>query len=203
MTSSRSCCARRAKAPRCISFRATTTNSPAIISSSTFGEVQVSDEAIHVTADGRQFLVMHGDQFDGVVKYAKWLAHLGDHAYTAALALNRWFNWARRNLGYDYWSLSAYLKHKVKNAVQFIARFEAAMADEARHARRRRRRLRPYPPCRAAPSRRHLVLPTTATGWKAARPWSNISMGGWKFSGGPNPVSFLSSTAGWSPIPRH
>lgn len=97
-----------------------------------FGEVKVRNEVIHQTADGRKFLVMHGDQFDGVVKYAKWLAHLGDHAYTAALALNHWFNWVRRKLGYDYWSLSAYLKHKVKNAVQFIASFEEAMIDVAR-----------------------------------------------------------------------
>jgi UDP-2,3-diacylglucosamine pyrophosphatase LpxH len=97
-----------------------------------FGEVQVLDETIHQTADGKRFLVLHGDQFDGVVKYAKWLAHLGDRAYTVALALNHWLNWIRRKLGYEYWSLSAYLKHKVKNAVQFIARFEEAMSDVAR-----------------------------------------------------------------------
>jgi len=98
-----------------------------------FGEVEVLHEAIHTTADGRKFLVMHGDQFDGVVKYAKWLAHLGDHAYTLALGLNHWFNWVRRKLGYPYWSLSAYLKNRVKNAVQFIADFEEAMAEVARH----------------------------------------------------------------------
>jgi UDP-2,3-diacylglucosamine pyrophosphatase LpxH len=98
-----------------------------------FGEVAVQNEAIHQLSDGRRFLIMHGDQFDGVVKYAKWLAHLGDHAYTFALALNHWFNWARRKLGYDYWSLSAYLKNKVKNAVQFIASFEEAMTDVARN----------------------------------------------------------------------
>jgi UDP-2,3-diacylglucosamine pyrophosphatase LpxH len=98
-----------------------------------FGEVTVLNDTIHEMVDGRRFLIMHGDQFDGVVKYAKWLAHLGDHAYTIALALNHWFNWVRRKMGYDYWSLSAYLKHKVKNAVQFIASFEEAMADVARH----------------------------------------------------------------------
>jgi UDP-2,3-diacylglucosamine pyrophosphatase LpxH len=98
-----------------------------------FGEVLVQNETIHTTADGRRFLVLHGDQFDGVVQYASWLAHLGDQAYTVALTLNRWFNWARRKLGYEYWSLSAYLKHKVKNAVQFINQFEDAMVDLARH----------------------------------------------------------------------
>lgn len=97
-----------------------------------FGEVQVLNETVHQAKDGRRFLVMHGDQFDGVVKYAKWLAYLGDHAYTLALAVNHWFNSLRRKLGYPYWSLSAYLKHKVKNAVQFIAQFEEAMIDVAR-----------------------------------------------------------------------
>ncbi len=96
-----------------------------------FGDVEVADEAVHTMLDGRRFLVLHGDQFDGVVQYAKWLAHLGDHAYTLALGINHWFNWARRKLGYPYWSLSAYLKHRVKNAVQFIAKFEEAMADMA------------------------------------------------------------------------
>ncbi len=97
-----------------------------------FGDVQVMEHAVHETADGKTLLILHGDRFDGVVKYAKWLAHLGDWAYTLALTLNHWFNLVRRRLGYPYWSLSAYLKHKVKNAVAFIADFEAAMAEEAR-----------------------------------------------------------------------
>jgi len=97
-----------------------------------FGDVPVVSEAIHVTADGRRLLVIHGDQFDGVLQYAKWLAHLGDHAYTAALAVNHWANWVGRRLGFNYWSLSAYLKHKVKNAVQFINSYESSMADVAR-----------------------------------------------------------------------
>jgi len=97
-----------------------------------FGEVRVSNEAIHVTADGRKLLVIHGDQFDTVVVYAKWLAHLGDWAYNFALSLNYWLNWVRRRLGLGYWSLSAYLKHRVKNAVSFIANFEQAMAEMAR-----------------------------------------------------------------------
>jgi UDP-2,3-diacylglucosamine pyrophosphatase LpxH len=67
-----------------------------------------------------------------VVKYARWLAFLGDAAYNLALAVNNWFNIARRRLGYPYWSLSAYLKRKVKNAVEYISSFETAVADEAR-----------------------------------------------------------------------
>ncbi len=97
-----------------------------------FGDIQVMVDDVHETADGRRLLVLHGDSFDGVVKYAKWLAHLGDGAYTLVLGLNHWFNLIRRRLGLPYWSLSAYLKHKVKNAVQFMANYEQAMADEAR-----------------------------------------------------------------------
>ncbi len=97
-----------------------------------FGDIQVHDEVIHETVDGRRFLVIHGDEFDVVVKYAKWLAVLGDGAYAVALKINDYFNWVRTKFGYGYWSLSAYLKFKVKNAVQFIADFETALADVAK-----------------------------------------------------------------------
>jgi UDP-2,3-diacylglucosamine pyrophosphatase LpxH len=97
-----------------------------------FGGLVVSHDAIHVTADGRRMLVVHGDEFDGVVRYAKQLSLLGDWAYAIVLGLNTWFNRLRRRLGFGYWSLSAYLKGKVKNAVQFIANFEDALAEEAR-----------------------------------------------------------------------
>ncbi|MEX2629780.1 MAG: UDP-2,3-diacylglucosamine diphosphatase [Tistlia sp.] len=97
-----------------------------------FGGVEVVSEAIHETADGRRMLVLHGDAFDGIVKYARWLALLGDSAYNLALALNHWFNLARRRLGFGYWSMSAWLKGRVKNAVQFIDRYEEAVAEEAR-----------------------------------------------------------------------
>lgn len=96
-----------------------------------FGGVAVEREAIHETADGRKLLIVHGDDFDGVVTYARWLAFLGDRAYNTALNANHWFNIARRRLGFSYWSLSAYLKHKVKNAVEFVSRFEEAVATEA------------------------------------------------------------------------
>jgi UDP-2,3-diacylglucosamine pyrophosphatase LpxH len=87
---------------------------------------------VHEAADGRRFLVMHGDEFDGVIRYAKVIAHLGDWAYDAALTLNRWFNAARQRLGYPYWSLSQWLKRQVKEAVKAIDRFELALANEAR-----------------------------------------------------------------------
>ena len=81
---------------------------------------------------GARLLVMHGDAFDAVVKHARWLALLGDGAYDVALWLNRYFNIVRRRLGYQYWSLSAYLKRRVKNAMEYIGSFADAVADEAR-----------------------------------------------------------------------
>ena len=97
-----------------------------------FGDIEVVDELVHTTADGRRLWVIHGDQFDGVVQNAKWLAYVGDALYTVALAMNHWFNRARSRLGLRYWSLSQYLKQRVKNAVSFISDFEHALAREAR-----------------------------------------------------------------------
>lgn len=97
-----------------------------------FGGIALVPQATHVTADGRKFLVLHGDEFDGVMNHAKWLARLGDEAYEFVLRLNSWFNYVRRKFGYDYWSLSAYLKHKVKNAVNFISTYESTLAQAAK-----------------------------------------------------------------------
>lgn len=97
-----------------------------------FGGIEVKQEAEHVTADGRRMLMIHGDKFDGVMVYAKWLAHLGDWAYESLLVINHYFNILRRKMGYGYWSLSAYLKHKVKNAVNFISDFEKLVAGAAK-----------------------------------------------------------------------
>jgi UDP-2,3-diacylglucosamine pyrophosphatase LpxH len=97
-----------------------------------FGGIEVVTETVHVTADGRRLWVVHGDEFDGVMRHARWLAHLGDRAYTVTLWLNRHYNRLRHHLGQPYWSLSQYLKHKVKNAVSFISNFEQALAGEAR-----------------------------------------------------------------------
>ena len=96
------------------------------------GGVLIQDEATHELADGRRLLVLHGDQFDTVVRYARWLAMLGDVAYTHLLAANTALNAMRRRFGMPYWSLSQYLKHRVKNAVEYISRFEDCVADEAR-----------------------------------------------------------------------
>ncbi|MEZ5791172.1 MAG: UDP-2,3-diacylglucosamine diphosphatase [Nitratireductor sp.] len=96
-----------------------------------FGGVEVLDRDIHETATGEKLLVIHGDQFDVVVRHARWLAHFGDWAYDFALWTNTWVNRLRRTLGFPYWSLSKWAKLKVKNAVNFIGEFEKALANEA------------------------------------------------------------------------
>jgi UDP-2,3-diacylglucosamine pyrophosphatase LpxH len=97
-----------------------------------FGEILIENEAVHELRDGRRLWVTHGDLFDGVIQYAKWLAYLGDTAYTLALKANDHFNYLRHKMGMSYWSLSQYLKHRVKNAVSFITAFEEALTTEAR-----------------------------------------------------------------------
>ncbi|WP_319775642.1 UDP-2,3-diacylglucosamine diphosphatase [Breoghania sp.] len=97
-----------------------------------FGGVEVVDSCIHETAAGERMLVIHGDQFDVVVRHARWLAYFGDWAYVTALNVNTVLNMLRRKLGFPYWSLSAWAKLKVKNAVNFIGRFEETLAEEAR-----------------------------------------------------------------------
>ena len=122
-----------------------------------FGGISIERNAIHVGADGRRYLVMHGDEFDVVVRYAKWLALFGDWSYMMALWANTHFNAVRRWLGMPYWSLSAYLKHKVKRAVNYIGEFETGACRRGPPARCARRDLRAYPSCRHAPGRRRAL----------------------------------------------
>lgn len=97
-----------------------------------FGGVEIMREAIHVTSDGKRFLVLHGDEFDAIMLSQRWLALIGDATYTALLRLNTIVNQMRRALGLPYFSLSKMAKHKVKNAVQFIGRYEETVARAAR-----------------------------------------------------------------------
>jgi UDP-2,3-diacylglucosamine pyrophosphatase LpxH len=97
-----------------------------------FGGIKIRDELVHKTADGRKLLVLHGDRFDGVIACAKWLAYVGDSLYTLILKFNQYYNSWRARVGLPYWSLSQYLKLKVKNAVSYITSFEQALAAEAR-----------------------------------------------------------------------
>jgi UDP-2,3-diacylglucosamine pyrophosphatase LpxH len=96
-----------------------------------FGGIEIVDEAVHVLLDGRKMWVIHGDYFDAVVQHAKWLAYVGDFMYEFTLKLNRYLNQVRAKFGLNYWSLSAYLKHKVKSALSYITQFEGAVAQEA------------------------------------------------------------------------
>ncbi len=97
-----------------------------------YGSVTVQAHAVHLTADGRRLLVIHGHELDAVVQNIKWLAYIGDVGYEFLLKLNRPLNHVRRLFGLGYWSLSAYAKQSVKNAVAFIGKFEEAIARYAR-----------------------------------------------------------------------
>jgi UDP-2,3-diacylglucosamine pyrophosphatase LpxH len=97
-----------------------------------FGGIAIREDATHVTADGRRLLVIHGDRFDGVIRYAKWMASIGDCLYTVVLKISHAFSRVRARLGLPYWSLSQFLKVRVKNAVSYITAFEDALAHEAR-----------------------------------------------------------------------
>lgn len=97
-----------------------------------FGGIRIRDELVHTTAAGKRMLVLHGDRFDGVIACAKWLAYVGDSLYTLILKFNQIYNSWRARAGLPYWSLSQYLKLKVKNAVSYISSFEHALAAEAK-----------------------------------------------------------------------
>ncbi|HLX81249.1 MAG TPA: UDP-2,3-diacylglucosamine diphosphatase [Burkholderiales bacterium] len=100
-----------------------------------FGNIRVERDYVHLAADGRRYLLIHGDEFDQVTRYHRWLAILGDHAYSMVVRLNMWLSWLRRTLGIPgYWSLSGYVKKKVKRAVSFVFDFEDSVL---RHARER------------------------------------------------------------------
>lgn len=97
-----------------------------------FGGIEVRRNFVHTTADGRRYLVMHGDEFDVVVRGAPWLAFIGDVGYDFAILANRPLNWIRQRLGFGYWSLAGFLKRSVKHAVSFISAFEQAVTHEAK-----------------------------------------------------------------------
>ena len=97
-----------------------------------FGGISIERQSLHETADGKRYVVMHGDEFDVVVRYAQWLAFLGDRSYEVTLWLNWPLNFVRRRFGLGFWSLSAYLKSRVKTAVNFIGEFEKNLSEEAK-----------------------------------------------------------------------
>lgn len=98
-----------------------------------FGDIQVVHEHIHVTADGKHYLVIHGDEFDQVMRHHRWVAVLGDIAYNLLVRINAWLSWLRRTLRISgYWSLAGYAKRRIKRAVNFIYDFEDAVIHAVR-----------------------------------------------------------------------
>lgn len=105
---------------------------PMIPYAASFGNVQICNQITHVGVDGKKYLVVHGDLFDGITRLAPWLSFLGDRAYEFILNLNGRFNWVRHRLGFGYWSLSKWLKHKVKSAIDFMFMFEKTITTYAK-----------------------------------------------------------------------
>ena len=96
-----------------------------------FGAIDILSETTHETADGRRLLITHGDNFDGVVQYGRWLGYLGDQSYELALWSNGLLNRCRRQLGLGYWSLSSHIKTRIKKAMRYIETFEETLAEDA------------------------------------------------------------------------
>ena len=149
-----------------------------------FGGIVVADRAIHETADGRRFLVIHGDQFDTVVHNARWLAYLGDRAYDLPCSPTGWSRASAQLFGLPYWSFSSWAKVKVKKAVNFIGAFQDVLTEEARRSRCRRRHLRPYPPCRDRGLRRRRIHQHRRLGGKLHGGGRAFRRHGWRSSTG-------------------
>lgn len=96
-----------------------------------FGNISIERQAVHTLANGKKLLILHGDEFDGVIGASRFIGKLGSAAYDVLLSMSLALNWFRRHLGFGHWSLSAYLKLKVKNAVKFISSYEEAVTRQA------------------------------------------------------------------------
>ena len=101
-----------------------------------FGDVIVANEIVHTAADGRRYLLLHGDEFDQVTRHHRWVAILGDKSYDMLVNLNIYLSWLRRTFRRPgYWSLAGYVKRKIKTAVSYIFNFEDSVI---RHVRERK-----------------------------------------------------------------
>ena len=102
---------------------------PYIIHGFSIGNIVLVNQAEHIGIDGKKYLVTHGDMFDGITRLAPWISFLGDKSYDFVLWVNTHFNYIRHKMGFGYWSLSQYLKKKVKKSIDFIFRFELNITD--------------------------------------------------------------------------
>jgi UDP-2,3-diacylglucosamine pyrophosphatase LpxH len=105
---------------------------PMIRYAANFGNVKICNQIVHEGLDGKKYLVVHGDLFDGITRLSPWISFMGDKAYDVILDLNSRFNWIRHRLGFGYWSLSKWLKHRVKKAINFIFEFELTITAYAK-----------------------------------------------------------------------
>ncbi len=149
-----------------------------------YAGIEVVRETIHETGDGKRLLVLHGDQFDGVIEFAKWLAHLGSWAYDQVLRVNEVMHTVRRAFGLPYWSLSNWLKHAVKDAVEYVCRFEEVVARAAasRGLDGWFAAISTRPPCAGSATS---STSTMETGLKAAQPLSKMPTDIWRSFVGP------------------
>ena len=153
-----------------------------------FGGIEIRRAAFHDTADGRRLMVLHGDEFDAVMLSQRWLAFVGDWAYITTMRVNVIVNGIRRAMGKPYWSLSKAAKHKVKNAVEFIGKYEEVVARAAGERGVDGVVCGHIHTAETAHSNSMAAKSntgTTATGWRAATRWSSITTDAWKFSTGP------------------
>tara|TARA_X000001036_G_scaffold33242_3_gene27218 strand:- start:6655 stop:7482 length:828 start_codon:yes stop_codon:yes gene_type:complete len=98
----------------------------------TFGHIKIYNQYVHKTKKGKKYLIIHGDQFDGIMQYAKWISIIGSTAYEWLIKMNSLINYFRKKMGKEYWSLSKYIKFKVKNAVNYISHYEELISQYAK-----------------------------------------------------------------------
>lgn len=98
----------------------------------TFGNISILQNTVYNGVDGKTYIIMHGDEFDAVVNNIKWLSRLGSWAYDISIQFNVFVSWFRKRFNLSYWSLSAWLKYQVKQAVNFIGNFEESLANYAK-----------------------------------------------------------------------
>jgi UDP-2,3-diacylglucosamine pyrophosphatase LpxH len=144
---------------------------------SQFGNLSIRRKYVHATADGREFLVMHGDEFDTAVKCSRWLARFGAVAYEFVMRINRGVNVCRRMLGMPFWSLATYVKLRLGNAVRYVQAFETAAAQAARSRNLNGIICGHTSIVPASGTSMACSIATMATGSRAARPWSNPRAG--------------------------
>lgn len=97
----------------------------------TLGDIKICDDMIYTTSKGEKIYICHGDQFDGFIRMHKFIYILGDWAYELSFKINSAYNVIRKIFGQNYWSLSSYLKSKVKNDIMFINDFKVLSVKKA------------------------------------------------------------------------